>query len=95
MWTNYIRSSKEGVKKDARSQETPQLIPAPDRGRIPNILLNMQILYQMSHLTLKKITHILLIVNFVEQFVYAHIMVLLFVLLNLLKYNLIDMNPPI
>ena len=23
---------KEGVKKDTRSQETPQLIPAPDRS---------------------------------------------------------------
>ena len=38
-----------GSKEDACSQETPQLIRAPSRGQTPDLLLNMQMFYPLSH----------------------------------------------
>ena len=49
MRTNHTRSPKKGVKRDVHSQETPQLIPAFSKGRTPNLLLHMQMLYLLSH----------------------------------------------
>ena len=49
MQTSHTRSPKEGVKRDARSQETPKLIPAIGRDQTLNLLLHMQMFYLLSH----------------------------------------------